>query len=121
LDRAGKREKKKKWIRSASSERGMAEIERLGNDGNATSQGGAGSNNGSETVLPEFEETPALALRTGRMGDQVTPPARQRADLRELRTRGEGHTEKNFLIAEVKKDKIEIIQVEGIPRQTTWC
>jgi hypothetical protein len=28
------------------------------------------------------------------MGDQVTPPAQQRADLRELRTRGEKDTQK---------------------------
>lgn len=61
--------------------------------------------------FPSFEETPTLALRTGRMGDQVTPPARQRAELRELRTRGEGHTEKNiFFIAEMKKNKIETMR-----------
>ncbi|KAG2024307.1 hypothetical protein GB937_003960 [Aspergillus fischeri] len=76
---------------------------------------------GLKLSFPSFEETPTLALRTGRMGDQVTPPARQRADLRELRTRGEGHTEKNLVIVEVKKDKTETIKVEGIPRQTTWC
>lgn len=60
--------------------------------------------------FPSFEETPTLALRTGRMGSGDTACTTTRKTQRVEDPGRRAHRKEHFFIAEMKKNKIETMR-----------